>query len=60
MSRFIVGQDRSQVTLLPECLDDFVGEDNTARLVDAFINGLEMMALGFEGAADGRSRLEAG
>ncbi len=37
MSRFIVGADRQQVTLLPECLDDFIDEDNTVRVVDAFI-----------------------
>ena len=28
MKRFLEGQDRSQVTLLPECLDDYIGEDN--------------------------------
>jgi transposase len=41
MSRFIEGQDRQQVTLLPECLDDFIAEDNTVRIVDAFINELD-------------------
>jgi transposase len=50
MSRFIVGADRHQVTLLPECLDDFVAEDNTVRIVDAFINELDLADLGFEGA----------
>ncbi len=50
MSRFVEGQDRNQVTLLPECLDDYVGEDNMVRVVDAFINELDMVALGFEGA----------
>ena len=50
MSRFIEGQDRSQVTLLPECLDDYIAEDNTVRVVDAFISELDMVALGFEGA----------
>jgi transposase len=50
MSRFIVGEDRQQVTLLPECLDDFIAEDNTVRVVDAFISELDMVALGFEGA----------
>jgi transposase len=50
MSRFIVGQNREQVTLLPECLDDFIAEDNTVRVVDAFIGELDMAALGFEGA----------
>jgi transposase len=32
MSRFVEGQDRNQVTLLPECLDDYIAEDNTVRL----------------------------
>jgi len=50
MKRFIEGQDRSQVTLLPECLDDYLGEDNPVRVVDAFIDELDLEALGFEGA----------
>ena len=50
MSRFIEGQDRNQVTLLPECLDDFIADDNPVRVVDAFIGELDMVALGFEGA----------
>ena len=50
MKRFIEGQDRSQVTLLPECLDDYIGEDNPVRVVDAFIDELDLQALGFEGA----------
>ena len=33
MPRFIEGQDRHQVTLMPECLDDFIAEDNTVRIV---------------------------
>ena len=44
MSRYIEGQDRSQVTLLSECLDDYIAEDNTVRVVDAFINDLDMVA----------------
>ncbi len=50
MKRFIEGADRHQVTLLPECLDDYVGEDNPVRIVDAFVNELNLQALGFEGA----------
>src|ERR1700710_1087650 len=50
MSRFIVGADRLQVTLLPECLDDFIAEDNTVRIVDVFISELDLVDLGFEGA----------
>src|SRR5678810_1142360 len=50
MKRFIEGQDRSQVTLLPECLDDYLGEDNPVRVVDAFVDELNLDELGFEGA----------
>lgn len=50
MSRFVEGQDRQQVTLLPECLDDFIAEDNTVRIVDVFIEELDLVALGFDGA----------
>jgi transposase len=49
MSRFVEGQDRQQVTLLPECLDDFIGEENPVRVVDAFVAELNLAALGFEG-----------
>jgi transposase len=50
MKRFIEGQDRSQVTLLPECLDDYIGVDNPVRVVDAFVDELDLKTLGFEGA----------
>ena len=49
MKRFIEGEDRSQITLMPECLDDYVGEDNTVRVVDAFVEQLDLRALRFEG-----------
>ena len=44
MSRFIAGVDRHQVTLLPECLDDFIADDNTVRVVDVFIDELDLAA----------------
>ena len=50
MTRYIQGSDRSQVTLLPECLDDFVAQDNLVRVVDAVIGELDMVAMGVEGA----------
>ena len=50
MKRFIEGEDRSQVTLLPECLDDFIAEDNPVRVVDAFVEELDLQDLGFDGA----------
>ena len=49
MPRFIEGQDRHQVTLLPESLEDFIAEDNAVRVVDAFVNELDLAELGFEG-----------
>jgi transposase len=50
MKRFVEGQDRNQVTLPPECLDDYISEDNPVRVVDAFIDELALETLGFEGA----------
>lgn len=50
MSRFIVGADRSQVTLFPDCLEDWIEEDNPVRVIDAFIDGLDLGELGFERA----------
>src|SRR5690348_9893011 len=49
MGRFVVGADRSQTTLFPECLDDWIDEDNSVRVVDAFVDALDLGALGFEG-----------
>jgi transposase len=54
MNRFIEGADRQQVTLMPECLDDYVGEDNPVRIVDAFVNELDLQALGFEAPSTSR------
>jgi len=57
MNRFVEGADRRQPTLLPSCLDDYVSEDNPARVVDVFVDELDLGALGFEGvvpAATGR------
>src|SRR6202007_2667945 len=50
MKRFIEGQDRKQVTLLPECLDDFVAEDNPVRIIEAFVEELDLASVGFDGA----------
>src|SRR5499425_667796 len=50
MKRFIEGEARSQATLLPEYLDDYIAEDNPVRAVDAFVEELDFKALGFEGA----------
>lgn len=50
MKRFIEGEDRSQAALLPGCLDDYIAEDNPVRAVDAFVEELDLKALGFAGA----------
>lgn len=50
MKRFIQGETRSQITLLPECLDDYIAEDNPVRVVDVFVDELNLHQLGFEGA----------
>ena len=50
MKRFIEGEDRKQVTLLPECLDDFVATDNPVRIIEAFVEELDLALLGFDGA----------
>src|SRR3954449_4722795 len=49
MKRFMVGSDRGQSTLLPECLDDWIDESNPVRAVDAFVDALDLAELGFEG-----------
>ena len=50
MKRYVEGQDRSQVTLFPERLDEYIAEDNPVRVVDVFVEELDLKALGFEGA----------
>jgi len=62
MPRFIVGQVRAQASLFPERLDDYVDEDNPVRVVEAFVEALDLKALGFERAepkATGRPGYEA-
>ena len=49
MKRFVEGEDRTQVTLLPECLDDYIAEDNPVRVIDVFIDELDVRSLGFDG-----------
>ena len=49
MTRFVVGDDRSQSTLFPERLDDYLGEDNPVRAIDVFVDELELAKLGFGG-----------
>ena len=49
MKRFVEEDDRTQMTLLPACLEDYVAEDNPVRVVEAFVDQLELGRLGFEG-----------
>ena len=57
MKRFIEGESRTQSTLLPECLDDYIADTNPVRVVDVFVDELDLGQLGFDGvdpAATGR------
>src|SRR5205814_4158596 len=57
MHRFIDGEDRMQRALLPHSLEDYVGEENPVRVIEVFIDELDLAALGFSGmtpAATGR------
>jgi transposase len=47
MSRFVEGEDRRQPALLPSCLDDYVAEENPARVIDVFVDELDLGGLGF-------------
>src|SRR5271170_7888488 len=51
MKRFVEGTDRGQITVFPAVLDDYVGEDNPVRAIDAFLDGLDLAKLGFDGVA---------
>jgi transposase len=49
MKRFVEGTDRSQSTLFPECLEDWINEENPVRVIDAFVDELDLAELGFAG-----------
>src|SRR5499425_1040072 len=49
MKRFVEGTDRGQSTLFPECLEDWIHEDNPVRVIDVFVDELNLGELGFEG-----------
>lgn len=51
MGRFIEGCERRQALLLADCVDDYVGAENPVRVIDVFVDELDLSALGFEGAA---------
>ena len=49
MGRFVEGEDRRQSLLLPDTLEDYVTEDNPVRVIEVFINELDLGRLGFSG-----------
>ena len=55
MSGFIGGVDRDQVTLFPDRLEDWIGEDHLVRVVDLFVDQLDLAELGFKRAAHART-----
>ena len=48
MTDFIRGEDRHQSTLFPEALDDYITEDNAVRVIDVFVDEMDLGALGFK------------
>jgi transposase len=51
MKRFVEGTDRGQGTLFPECLEDWIDENNPVRVIDVFVDELDLAELGFDGVA---------
>ncbi len=51
MNRFIAGVDRSQVSLFPDRLEDWIDEDNPVRVIDAFVDALDLKGLAFQRAS---------
>ena len=49
--RHLYGESRDQSSLLPDTLDDYVGVDHPVRVIDAFINSLDLASLGFSKAS---------
>jgi transposase len=49
MKLFIEGEDRRQAILLPDCLEDYVSDENPVRVIEAFIDEIDLKALGFDG-----------
>ena len=51
MKRFVEGIDRGQTVLFPECLADWIDENNPIQVIDAFVDKLDLSRLGFDGVA---------
>jgi hypothetical protein len=56
MKRFFEGEDRFQSTLSLEHLDDYIAEDNPVRVVDVFVDELDLNELGFEAACSSKDQ----
>ncbi len=56
MSGFIRGDNRRQAILFPEQLDDYISEDNSVRVIDVFIDSLDLSRLGFKTKAKNKGR----
>ena len=44
---YIQGQSRSEMTLIPEYIEDYIGENNPVRVIDAFVDSLDLVQAGF-------------
>lgn len=44
---YLSGEDRNQVQMFPECLDDYITEDNQVRVIDTFVDSLDVKGMGF-------------
>src|SRR5947207_25216 len=51
MRRFVEGTDRGQSTLFPECLEDWIDQNNPVQVIDVFVDELDLAELGFDGVA---------
>ncbi len=47
MKRFVEGLDRTQSSLFPERLEDWIHDDNPVRVIDVFVDELDLGGLGF-------------
>ena len=56
MSGFIEGDSRHQSTLFPDRLDDYIAEDNSVRVIDVFVDDLDISGLGFKTEAESTGR----
>ncbi|MEX0830402.1 MAG: IS1182 family transposase [Nitrospirales bacterium] len=56
MSGFIQGTDRHQATLYPERLDEYIAEDNAVRVIDIFVDDLDLSGLGFKTHSENTGR----